>query len=372
MLLAPPEPAWRFVDEAEFTGRSLLTYRALELCAQPVFTVHPDDRPPAGAVFSVLALGPGGKTRLGLVWHAASDVLWLDADGDGRFAPHERHKLGQGLLPIRVAIPFGAGRSHDRTVLVRRRGDRLSYAVRGFTTGTVTVDGKPIAALLVDGNADGCFDGAGADRIWLDLDGDGRFDPFTEQFPIGAALKISGSTVLVRPDADGLAVEVRERPKVSGSLLVRLDRIAGAEVVDVEAQYVSEFGELVIVQQADRPTATPIGRYRLNSLSFTLADDQGQIWRYSLASGRQSWTVSIREKQLAAHAPLTGLQLDLEVEAQSGRTIVVQPSVNAGPLYMVRCERRPKHGDDWRDVTAEILLCDASDAVVSRGSTGFQ
>ncbi len=331
-----------------------------------------DERPPEGAVFSVLALGRGGKTRPGLVWHAASGSLWLDADGDGRFAPDERHSLGQEPLPIRVGIPLVEGRDEKRTVLIRRRGNRLSYAVRGFTSGSVSIGGKRIAAVLVDGNADGCFDGAGADRIWLDLDGDGRFDPFSERFPIGTVLKIHGSTALLKPAADGLSVQVRERPKESGSLVVRLDRIAGAEVVDLSAQYVSEFGELVIVQQVDRPTAVPVGQYRLELLSFSLSDGKGQTWRYSFTSGSQTWPVSIREEQVSAHAPLAGLHFGLEVESQPGRAIVVQPSVNAGPLYMVRCERAPNRGDDWRDVTAEILLCDAGGAVVSRGCTGFQ
>ena len=51
--------------------------------------------------------------------------------------------------------------------------------------------GRGLAAVLTDGDADGCFDGAGADRVWIDLDGDGKFDPLTEQFPLGTAKQSS-------------------------------------------------------------------------------------------------------------------------------------------------------------------------------------
>src|SRR5438477_4820744 len=113
--------------------------------------------------------------------------------------------------------------------MIRKRGDGLAWAVRGYTTGTVTLAGRRVAAVLTDGDADGCFDGAGADRVRLDLDGDGAFDPLTEQFPLGTAITAGGTAVLVRPRPDGLGVTARERPSETGTLVVEVVREARSE-----------------------------------------------------------------------------------------------------------------------------------------------
>src|SRR4051794_20789314 len=89
-LLAQPGHGWTFVDEAARDGRPVAAFRAAELTDTPARPLHADDVAPAGARHSVVALGPGGTRRLGLVWHAASGVVWLDADGDGRYGPAER------------------------------------------------------------------------------------------------------------------------------------------------------------------------------------------------------------------------------------------------------------------------------------------
>src|SRR5262249_37922796 len=141
---------------------------------------------------------------------------------------------------------------------LRKRGEGVAWAVRGYTTGTVTIGGKSVAAVLTDGDADGCFDGAGADRVWLDLDGDGKFDPLTEQFPLGTAITAGGTALLVRPQADGLGALARERPSETGTLRVVIPRLPKSEVVELSASYVSEFGELVVVKTDDKSLALPV------------------------------------------------------------------------------------------------------------------
>src|SRR5262245_14611261 len=123
-LAQPPAPAsWEFRDQAAHAGRSLLTFRAVELADAPVRPLRPEARPPAPARFSLLPVGtaPGG---LALVWLPESGEVWLDADGDGRFAAAERHKLGASPLEVpallKVRAPGGAARRLRRTVVLRR------------------------------------------------------------------------------------------------------------------------------------------------------------------------------------------------------------------------------------------------------------
>ena len=96
----------------------------------------------------------------------------------------------------------------QRTLLFRRStlGEGLRYAVRGFAQGTLALGGTKYRVLLIDGNADGCFDTVGQDRVWIDLNGDGQFDPLTEQFPLGKPIVKDGNVYVIRSDPLASAV----------------------------------------------------------------------------------------------------------------------------------------------------------------------
>ena len=129
-LTAPPND-WKFVDDANHGGRSVMTYRSVELSETPSRPLHADDNAPSGAKFGSVGLGPGGRQRLAVVWHAPTKSLWFDANGDGRFTTSERHSFGDKPLETNVSIPFDDKTKHERTVLIRQRGDGLAWAVRG-------------------------------------------------------------------------------------------------------------------------------------------------------------------------------------------------------------------------------------------------
>lgn len=376
-LAAPPDDGWRFVDASSLGDRSALTFRTAELADKPAMPLHPDDPPPAGAKFGSVPLGVGGAFRPALVWHAASGALWFDADGDGRFAPAERHTLGTTVLEVKVAVPLGGDAPQPRTLLVRRRGDGVAYAVRGYTTGAVTLGGKAVKAALTDGDADGCFDRAGADRVWLDLDGDGAFDPLTEQFPLGTAVAHGGTTYLLRPRPDGLGITVRERPAETGTLTARVQRLPGSEVVELAAQYVSEFGELVVVRADGRPTAVPAGRYRVETVRLKLTDGGGKVWHYAFATGdRAAFDVEVAKGRDTVHPLLSGLRVGVSVYdsaggVRPGAAVLVQPDVTAGPLYLTNCEVADKHADYGREVPADLKLTEPGSVVIDRAASGF-
>lgn len=377
VLAAPPDPPgdWKFIDESARDGRSVLTFRTVELADAPTRPLHADDKPPAGSKFGSAGVGPGGRLRLGVVWHAGSNTLWFDADGDGRYAPAERHTLADKPLEAKVAIPFGDGEKQTRTVLIRKRGDGVAWAIRGYTAGTVTLNGKKLAAVLTDGDADGCFDGAGADRVWIDLDGDGKFDPLTEQFPLGTAISANGTAVLVRPQANGLGAQVRERPKEAGTLRVEVARLPKAEVVELSANYVSEFGELVVVKAADQSVPLPAGKYRVDSVRLKLADVDGKVWHYTFSTGDRSHGIEIAKGKETVHKLLDGLKVTVAFDdrggVKPGGTVQVQPDVVAGGLYLTRCEVGTKFAEYGREVAAEIKLTEPGSVTLDRCETGF-
>lgn len=372
---AQPDPGgWKFVDEPALGGRSALTFRTAALADAPTLPLHADDKPPAGATFGSVGVGPGGRKRLGVVWHAGSSALWFDADGDGRYAATERHRLGDKPIEAKVTVPFGDQGKQERTALVRKRGEGVAWAVRGYTAGTVTVGGKAVAAALTDGDADGCFDGAGADRVWLDLDGDGTFDPLAEQFPLGTAITAGGAAILVNPRPDGLGVQARERPNETGTLRVEVARLPKAGVVELAANYVSEFGELVVVKGAGKAVSLPAGKYRVDSVRLKLAGADGKVWHYAFSSGGRTHEVEVAKGKETAHNLLDGLKVAVSFDDKgvaAGDAVFVQGDVVAGSLYMTRCEIVEKFADYGREVGAEIKLTEPGSVVLDRCETGF-
>ena len=65
--LAAPPGDWTFVDETARGGRSMVAFRTVELAAAPTRPLDAADKPPAGARFGSVGVGPGGRHRLASV-----------------------------------------------------------------------------------------------------------------------------------------------------------------------------------------------------------------------------------------------------------------------------------------------------------------
>jgi hypothetical protein len=364
-------PAWEFRDDLARDGRPMVTFLTVELGDVPPRPIHVDDRPSEGARFSDLRLGTGRRM---VVWRPTTGALWLDADGDGRFAASERHALGKDPLEVRAAFPVGDA-TITRTLIVKRRADGIAYAVRGYRSGSVTLGGNSYPALLTDGDADGCFDGPVSDRIWIDLDRDGKFDPLTEQFPLGSALTHGGTAYLLRPDAAGTKVAVRDRPAETGTLRVVVTRLPKAEVVELTAQLVSEWGELVTVTAADRPHPLPTGRYRAEAAHLKLRDADGQTWSYRFSGTREP--VAMIEKGKDTRLDLTaGLQVPVELAAgagvKPGDSVRVRADVVTGiGLSLTDCEVTARGGGYGMPVRATVRLAGPGSEPVDEVQAGF-
>jgi hypothetical protein len=373
--LGAPPPAWEFRDELDRDGRPMASFRTVDLGDAPPRPLHTDDKPPAGAKFGDLRLGPGGSARRMVVCHAETGSLWLDAHGDGRFASAERHTLGKTVLEVKTTFLLGDA-TVTRTLVVKRRGAGVAYAVRGYMSGSVTLGGKAYPALLTDGDADGCFDSATADRIWIDLDGDGKFDALTEQFPLGSALTHAGAAYLLRPDPAGTKIAVRERPSETGTIRIAVSRLPRAEVVELSAQLVSEWGELVAVGAADKPHPLPAGRYRVEAVSLKLKDGDGQVWAYRFAGSRDF--VATVEKGRDARLDVTaGLQVPVNLTtagggARPGEPVRVRADVVTGiGLYLTECDVTDRGAGYGQPVRAAIRLAGLESEPVDEVEAGF-
>jgi hypothetical protein len=386
-LAAPPGETiprtWEFRDAVSFDGRSLLAYRPIELGTKPPRPLHPADDPGPGAKFGLLPVGNQPESFRLLVWRpkaVGGPDLWIDGDGDGRFGPGERHRLtAQSTeIPITIAVKTGDRvQTLRRTLLIRPTADGgLQYAVRGFVAGRLAIAGREYAALLTDGNGDGCFDSPNGDRIWINLDGDGQFDGLTEQFALGTPVTINRRAYLIRPAADGMSVAVRERAAALGSVRLIVAGSDGRRPLGFSAQLLSDWGELVTVAAADTPTPLPVGRYAIESMEFRLQDDRGRKWNFKFAGARRL-DIVVEKGQEASVRPLDKLAFSAATTipragVTRGDDLSVTPSLRTpAGIELIQCTVAGRPDIQPTESEADIRLDAADGTVLDRAQSGF-
>ncbi len=372
--------AFELLDVETVEGRSVNRYRALELGETPVRPVTWEVAPPKGVRHGLVPVGPHTDSALAVAWDPEASALWLDADGNRQFARDERHEVKPGAA-VAIPVTIAGAVPLRRTILVRPGllGGGPRYTVRGVMEGTLELGGKnAVRTLLVDGNADGCFDAAGTDRVWLDLDGDGRFDPVAEQFPLGTPIPVGKTSYTIASDPWARSVSAHERDARLGRIQLGLGgRIPAGKVIDFSANLVSKTGELITVQTVDAPTEAPVGRYRVAGLTFQMSDDSGRTWSYTFNGGRgQGGTIDIAPGGEIRADLLDGLALDVTAavhgNTRPGDEIDVTPHIQlASGLYLANCTTRLGDLTREQERTAGIALKGPDGAPLDRVVSGF-
>ncbi len=380
-----PAVALEFKDAATFEGRLMMHYRAIEFRDAPVRPLSGEFKPGPGALYGLVPVGPKPETALTIVWcpkAAGGPELWLDANADGRLSADERHPMSGRDLEIvaTVAVQLEPQPKRvQRTLLFRRSalGDGLRYAVRGFAEGTLALGAEKHRVLLVDGNADGCLDTAGQDRVWIDLNGDGRFDPLTEQFLLGKPIAQAGEVYVIRSDPLAAAVRANRRSAAQGTLRLTLAGRPGPGA-KASVELVSDLGELVAIDKLGEPVAVPIGQYSISWLKLQMSDAAGEPWTYSFRrDGAASFAVQTGQE--TAIAMLGGLAMKVTTgsdrsagKPKPGDTVVISPRLVADEgLYLASCTVGKDGVARSAEGGADILLLSPDGKIINRGITGF-
>lgn len=375
--------AFEFQDTAVYEGRPMVHYRPIEFRNEPAQPLAGEYSPTPGALYGQLPVGPKSETAISIVWLPKADggpILWLDANADGRLAADERHVASGKECEIRASIRVQTqpkAKSVERMLLFRRPtfGPGLRYAVRGYATGRLNLGGEEHSVLLADGNADGCLDSVGKDRVWIDLNRDGRFEGLTEQFPLGKPLTKAGQVYVIR--SDPLAATVTANLRLPGEGKLRLTLPAGRKAAKFSAELISDLGELVAVEKLDEPVPVPHGQYRVSWLKFQLTADDGQAWHYSFSRNQQRY-FSVPLGQEVTIPLLEKVVMHVACELKQGKarpseTVTARLDVLADDagLSLASCTRGGEDREQAAESSAEILLLSADGKTISRGMSGF-
>src|SRR5262249_23673983 len=148
--------------------------------------------------YALVRYGSDDSRRIAVVVDEVSHDdfdLYVDADRNGVIEAKEKlARAGKDRAgPLDVEVTRGSQVLHEpRRVLWRLGVTRktINLATLGHVEGTVSIAGKKFSARRADGNANGLFADS-ADRLWIDLDGDNRWDPIAEQFPFAPVLTLN-------------------------------------------------------------------------------------------------------------------------------------------------------------------------------------
>jgi hypothetical protein len=298
-----PAP-WRYVVPAPGDAFEHAPFRALVLSRE-----KPEELiekvayrgDPARRRYARIRFGSPSSTRVTVVVDVvASGAVDLYADADRNLKIDDRDHVaaassanGSGggrlwRLPLAVAmIDNGAVREVPRAVVFRLGGSghTLAYAVAGYLEGQVVV-GHSLPARRVDGDGNGLLADA-QDRIWIDLNRDGHFDPSSEQFLFASVLNLEGARFVVLSDEVGsrLAFE----PLVgTGSLRLAFkghESSNPTKIVEMQATAISRDGS-VFALSGNQTAIVPAGEYRLGTVIVAFDDSKtGRRWSFVFSDG---------------------------------------------------------------------------------------
>ncbi len=378
-----PPVALEFKDSATCRNRSAVKYHALEFRDKPVRPMDGRPKFPAGVKYSLVPLGPKPEKGLLLVWipkAPGGPQLWLDANADGKLSDDERHAMSGRDLEVPATVTVRWTRNPvrvQRTLLLRRSavGEGLRYAVRGYAEGRLKLGEKEYAAVLLDGDGNGCLDTVGHDRLWIDLDENGRFDLLTEQYPLGKAIAKQGDIYVVRSDPLASSVVVHLRSAGDGKLRLTLAAKTGTQV-KATVELISDIGEFALIDKLDDITAVPYGEYRFARLRLEVPDADGNIWSFYFRAERDRYYPVPLDREttipLLKHFQVNVLTRPSEGKIKPGQKIRVYPEVIADrSLSLSSCSIVKKGQARPVDGTAEVLLIAPDGTTVHRSVDGF-
>ncbi len=325
--------------------------------------------------YGQIRYGSPGSIRITVVLDEAAqgDVdLYVDANRNRRIEAEDR-VTGAGRdwrLPMAVAVVEGEmTKLTPRSALFRlgATGVTFSFAAAGYLEGTVNVGGREHAARRSDGDGNGFFTDP-QDRLWIDLDDDGRWDPAAEQFLYSTILTLGTARYAVRSDEMGSYLRL-EALQGAGTVALELRRPAGAHRVDeVHATLIGRDGSAFGLAGLGEGVTVPAGEYRLGTLTIAMDDPGGgPRWTFVFSDNGgkpdHKWhrveadrTVVI--DPVGALELQTGLEQSTEGTIRAGLDLELQPRLYTGDGLLINtCFRGTPSAPGGHDAAgADITL----------------
>lgn len=333
--------------------------------------------------------GTPDSPRIAIVVAETSDgvfALYVDRNRDRGIRERD---LVKGVGELRM-LPLAAQQVVDfeiseypRQVLFRWKGGDagLSVATATQIEHTIHPDGdKAVKALKtrqIDGNANGLFADT-KDLLQVDVNHDGRFDPFLETFPFRPLMKVRGQRWFAKADRFGKRLRLESatatgRVKIGAHARSKQDRI-----IDLVVTLSGEDGSVYSLTGEKAMTELPVGRYAASGLFVTIKPEgTDRAWEFTFSSGHgaipaKHWKQVSKGKTLEFD-PIGELVMDAVIETskeKNSRSLDVQPRLFTGSGLLINLCR--VDGQKYLSgPRCHVSLSDSSGRSVGQTSSGF-
>jgi hypothetical protein len=215
------------------------------------------------------------------------------------------------------------------------------------------------------------------DRVWIDLDGDGRWDASSEQFLYATILNLERARYVVRSDPLGTRMGLEP---LSGTGTVRL-ALGKAEAAELHATLVGRDGSAFGLA-GDEPAIVPVGEYRLGTVTATFHDPRGgPRWSFIFsdngARGELKWYGVAKDAEVTIDpigAPDLQVSLSGEVKtATAGEDLLLRPLLYTGDGLLINVAYRgtPVSPSTQETLGAAITLATSDGQALGSAHSGF-
>jgi hypothetical protein len=310
--------------------------------------------------------------------------LYVDANRNRRIEAADRvdGENRTWRLPLDVAIEGDITRYERRAAIFRlgATGITFSHAAAGYLEGEVEFAGRRHAVRRMDGDGNGLLTDP-QDRLWIDLNDDGRWDSSSELFLFASIITIGDARYAVRSDLFGQRLSVEPLKGIGTVRLARARRQGLPAAVELTATLIGRDGSTVGLTGEGAEAAVPIGEYRLGTVTCAFEDAQGgPRWNFVFSDidrrGAARW-YKVEKGGTAAIDPIGTLEFQTGTEGtgppRPGDDLKVQPRLFTGDgLLIVTCYRgtlASPAGDS--DTGATIALATTDGRALATAHSGF-
>lgn len=420
LLAAARADDWRYVQPQAGAEHEYPPLRAIPLAAD-----KPDDLTEKAEYrgtsrrYAQLRYGSPAAARVAVVLDYASPTdadLYVDVDRNRTIEAKERIAGEERFwrVPLNVEYVQGEVTKRQPRELVFRLGTTgrtLSFAAAGYLEGRVALarnasdessstppagaesgglaTAETFAARRMDGDGNGHFTDP-QDRLWLDLNADGRWDAVEEQFLFSTILTIGGTRYAVRSDEQGRQLALQP---LEGTGLIKLairQKLTEAErqsaepgvhgrIAEVAVTLVGRDGSAVGLRGVDAEAAVPVGDYRVSAVTVALDDlGGGQRWNFVFSDNQgrdaKTWYTLAKDARLEL-APLAKLDfltgLAQPPRCRPGDDLTVQPQLFTGDGLLINTCYRGTHDSGRSGVSGRIALTGSDGSLLAAAQSGF-
>lgn len=209
------------------------------------------------------------------------DTLVFDVNGDKDLTNDAKFTGLTDRRPTEVKLPLPQG--GEAAIKIMLSSWYLTVESTTWWKGSIAIDGKKVAAAMVDADGGGVSSAGSTDYLLIDLNGNGKFDvdfkkrDTTEALRLQPELLVGGN--LYAADIDAAKPDLKLTPYEGTQGKLSLDlrfpmNIAGYEFTGYTME--GETMNIVSASQSDFPVAMKVGTWRLIQGTLTMKNESGK------------------------------------------------------------------------------------------------